>query len=250
MESQKLGKVINDYKAKSIDDERFFEILQNQIDVYEKEKDVFLALSLDLAMVKSKTDLSRAVETALKKLSEVKGYIVQLINDDGSTTSPYIYDSAMPFGNDPEFKEILAISFNIKDGLQDKVLKNTDPVLFNMPEEVKRISAPRYVRFWYSKGFNKMIGVPLRTGNKDLGILFIATDEGNMPQLKGICAQVSIAISNVIVNELLITYKKMLEMRKARLKEQINTVPIDPSGLEDFFEGVRYLMSRSTVGCP
>lgn len=250
MGSQKLGKVTNDYEARSIDDERRFEILQKQIEAYEKEKDVLQELSLDLAAVRNKADFFRAVETAMKKLSEVKGYVVLLINDDRCTTSPFIYDSKAPFSNDPEFKKILAIHFNIQDGLQDKVLKNTAPTLFNIQKEVSRGSAPRYVSFWYSKGFNKVLGVPLRAGDKDLGIFFIATDVDNMPPLKGICAQISLALSNMIVNEQLITYKKLLEMKNAQLKEQINTLYLDPSSFEKFCEGVRYLLARSTVGYP
>jgi formate hydrogenlyase transcriptional activator len=249
MENQKFGKVITDYKARSIDEDRFFEILQKQIEVYENEKDVLLTLSDDIAAVRSKADLSRAIETAIKKLSSVKAYVVRVTNDDGCTTSPFIYHSMIPF-SDREFKEIVAVNLNIKDGFQDKVLKNSGPMLFDIEEEVRRISAPRYVRFWYNKGFNKMIGVPLRTGNKDVGILFIVTDIVNMPLLKGVCAQISIAISNMIVNEQLIASKKMLAVGKSQLKEQINTICTDSPGLKKFCEGVRYLMLNSVVGCP
>jgi formate hydrogenlyase transcriptional activator len=190
----------------------------------EKEKSFLLEFSHDVAAVRSKDELSLAVEKAVKKLSLVKGYVIRLINDDRSTTNSYIYDTKISFLDDVEFKEIITRKFNIKDGLQDKVLQSNEPVLFKTEEEIRRSCAPRYVHFWNRVGFKKVIGVPLRTGNKDLGILFMETDAINMPLLKGICAQISIAISNVVVNEQLITYKKMLEVENDQLKEQINTI--------------------------
>jgi transcriptional regulator with GAF, ATPase, and Fis domain len=190
----------------------------------EKEKSFLLEFSHDVAAVRSKDDLSLAVQTAVKKLSSVKGYVIRLINEDRTTTSSYIYDSTIPFKDDSEFKVIVSEQFNIKDGVQDKVLKSTEPILFKTEDEIRRISAPRYVHFWSRVGFKKVIGVPLRTGNRDLGILFMETDVINMPLLKGICAQISIAISNVVVNEQLITYRKILEIENDQLKEQINTI--------------------------
>jgi formate hydrogenlyase transcriptional activator len=190
----------------------------------EKEKSFLLEFSHDIAAVRSKEELSLAVETAVKKLSSVKGHIIRLINDDGKTTSSYIYDSTIPFKDDPEFQQMIAMKFDIKDGLQDKVLRSSEPILFTTETEIKRSAVPRYVRFWKEVGFEKMIGAPLRTGSKDLGILFMETDVVNMPLLKGICAQISIALSNIIANEQNSTYKRMLEAENDQLKEQINTI--------------------------
>lgn len=188
----------------------------------EKEKSFLLEFSHDIAAVRSKHDLCLAVETAVKKLSSVKGYIIRLINDDQTTTSPYIYDSA--FKDDPEFMQMITMKFDIKDGLQDRVMSSTEPVRFITADEMRRGAVPLYVRSWNNMGFREMIGVPLRTGNKNLGILFLEMDVVNVPLLKGICAQISTAISNVIVNEQLITYKSMLEVENDQLKEQINTI--------------------------
>ncbi|SEM80497.1 Transcriptional regulator containing GAF, AAA-type ATPase, and DNA-binding Fis domains [Mucilaginibacter gossypiicola] len=190
----------------------------------EKEKSFLLDFSHDIAAVRSKHDLSAAVERAVKKLSSVKGYTVRLINCDGATTSTYIYDSTNTFKDDPEFRQMIAAKFPIKDGIQDKVLSNTEPVLFITNEEMRRAVVPQYVRTWSDMGLRKMLGVALRTGNKDIGVLFMETDIVNLPILKGICAQISTAISNVLVNEQLITYKSMLEVENDHLKEQINTI--------------------------
>jgi transcriptional regulator with GAF, ATPase, and Fis domain len=69
-----------------------------------------------------------------------------------------------------------------------------------------------------------MTGTALRTGNKELGVFWMETDKVNIPLLKGICAQLSVAISNVMVNEELTSYKQMLEVENDHLKEQIKTI--------------------------
>jgi formate hydrogenlyase transcriptional activator len=211
----------------------------------EKEKSFLLEFSHDIAAVRSKHDLSLAVETAMKKLSSVKGYVILLINDDQSTTIPYIYDSAIRFKDVPEFAQMIAMKFDIKDGLQDKILNSSEPILFITEQEMKRASVPQYVRAWSYLNLRQMIGVSLRTGSRDLGVLFMETDEINIPLLKGICAQISTAISNVLANEQLITYKSVLEVENDQLKEQINTIynssEIIGSGVE--MQTVYHLMS-------
>jgi transcriptional regulator with GAF, ATPase, and Fis domain len=190
----------------------------------EREKSFLLDLSHDIAAVRSKHDLSVVVQAAIKKLSPVKSYIIRLINNDGVTTSPYIYDSTTTFKDDTQVRQIITAKFDIKDGIQDKVLRSAEPVLFITAEEMKRAVVPQYVRIWSHMELRKMIGIALRTGNKDIGVVFMETDVINLPVLKGICAQISTAISNVLNNEQLITYKSMLEVENDHLKEQINTI--------------------------
>ena len=103
-------------------------------------------------------------------------------------------------------------------------MESDEPVFFNIEEEAKHENAPQYIHFWKRVEFLRMTGTALRTGNTDLGILWMETDDVNIPLLKGICAQISVAISNVIANEQLITYKQMLEVENDHLKEQIKTI--------------------------
>src|SRR5262249_7911486 len=154
-----------------------------------------------IAAVRSKEDLAQAVQQTVKKLSSVKGYVIRLINEDGVTMSPYIYDSTIPFANDPEFQFIRASKLKIKDGFQDRILASEEPIFFNIEEEAKNVHAPQYIHFWKRVKFLRMTGTALRTGNHDLGVLWMETDKVNIPLLKGICAQLSVAISNVMASE-------------------------------------------------
>lgn len=67
-------------------------------------------------------------------------------------------------------------------------------------------------------------GAALRVGNQNVGTLWLLTDEVNLTLLKGICAQISIAISNIRANDKVLTYKQRLEVENDHLKEQIQTI--------------------------
>ncbi|HEY2349132.1 MAG TPA: sigma 54-interacting transcriptional regulator, partial [Puia sp.] len=195
-----------------------------EIENKEKDKSFLLDFSQEIAAVRSKEDLAIAVQRSVKKISSVKGYVIRLINDDGTTMSPYIFDSTISFRNDPEFLFILSSKLKIKDGFQDKILASDEPIFFNIEEESKNVHAPQYIHFWKRVEFLRMTGTALRTGNKELGVFWMETDKVNIPLLKGICAQLSVAISNVMVNEELTSYKQMLEVENDHLKEQIKTI--------------------------
>ena len=211
----------------------------------EKEKSFLLDFSQDIAAVRSKEDLAIAVQRAVKKISSVKGYVIRLINDDGATMSAYIFDSTIPFKNDPEFLFIRNSRLPIKDGFQDKILASDEPIFFNIEEESKNVHAPQYIHFWKKVEFLRMTGTALRTGNKELGVFWMETDKVNIPLLKGICAQLSVAISNIMVNEQLTAYKQMLEVENDHLREQIQTIynfsDIIGSGAE--MQNVYHMMS-------
>ncbi len=70
-----------------------------------------------------------------------------------------------------------------------------------MNAEIAKGNTARYLELWKKIGFTSVIGTPLRTGDVTLGILWLGLEEINMPLLQGICAQISIAMYNIIANE-------------------------------------------------
>jgi formate hydrogenlyase transcriptional activator len=69
-----------------------------------------------------------------------------------------------------------------------------------------------------------MYGLPLRVSDKNIGTIWLLADGLSRLMLKGICAQISIAIANIQANEKLQTYKRRLEVENDYLKEQISTI--------------------------
>lgn len=174
----------------------------------ENEKSFLLDFSNDIAAVRSKADLAEAVCKSLKKLSSLDGYIIRKINEDQVTTSTYIYDESTASEDDELLREVIATKFPIEDGIQDRVLNSEIPLFFSVNAEISRGNTVRYVQLWKKLGFRTIIGTPLRTGDTTLGILWLCLEEINMPLLQGICAQISIAMYNIMANEEILRREK------------------------------------------
>jgi formate hydrogenlyase transcriptional activator len=190
----------------------------------ERDKSFLLEFSHDIASARTKDDLASAIYNSLKKISEIKTYFIRIINDDGTTMSPYMYNKNIFYKDDPEFIELLATKVKIKDGVTSTIMSGNIPVLIDVDEEFDRGNLEPYICFWKKVGFHKVVGTPLRTGDIDLGVLWVVTDKINMTILEGICAQISIAISNILANDQVLSYKQMLEVENDHLKEQIKTI--------------------------
>ena len=69
-----------------------------------------------------------------------------------------------------------------------------------------------------------MYALPLRVGDKNIGTIWLLANRLSQLLLKGICAQISVAVANIQANEKLLAYKKQLEVENDYLKEQIKTI--------------------------
>ena len=166
----------------------------------EKEKSFLLDFSNDIATVRTKEELARAVRTALSKLNPPGGFVIRRINEDNITMSPYIYDLSKT--HDPEIVSALEkAKYPVNDGLQNRVLNSAIPLLFNVEREIQRGISSAYLQYWRQMGFKDIVGIRLRNGETNHGALFLDIEEINVPLLQGICSQISIALANIMANE-------------------------------------------------
>ncbi len=166
----------------------------------EKEKSFLLDFSSNIATVRTKEELARAVRTALSSLNPPGGFVIRRINEDNTTMSPYVYDLSKT--HDPEMIRALERArYPIHDGLQNRVLNSSIPLLFNVDREIQRGITSSYLQYWKTMGFKEIVGIRLRNGETNHGILFLDIAEINIELLQGICAQISIAIANIMANE-------------------------------------------------
>lgn len=166
----------------------------------EKEKSFLLDFSSEIAAVRTKDDLARAVHGAFRKLNPSGGFVIRRINEDKHTLSIYVYD--MPnVKNRKIIKELENTSFEMNDGLQNRILNSAIPVLLNTEREIRRGITSTYLQYWKQLGIENFVGIRLRNGETNLGILLLDIDEINVRLLKGICAQISIAMANIIAND-------------------------------------------------
>jgi len=167
----------------------------------EKEKSFLLDLSRDIAKVRTKEDLALAVRTSLSKLNALKGYAIRKINEDGATMSSYIYDTGDSRPDKTLLDQVVKSSFLINDGLQNRVLDSSIPLLFNVDREIQRGITALYLKYWKQVGYKTTVGIRLRNGETNLGILWLGTEEINIPLLQGICSHISVAMANIMANE-------------------------------------------------
>lgn len=166
----------------------------------EKEKSFLLDFSSDIAAVRTKEELARAVRTALGMLNPQGGFVIRTINEDNATMSVYIYDLTKT--HDPKLVSALEKArYPINDGLQNRVFNSSIPLLFNVDREIERGITSGYLQAWKTMGFKDIVGIRLRNGETNHGILFLDIEEINIQLLQGICSQISIALANIMANE-------------------------------------------------
>lgn len=166
----------------------------------EKEKSFLLDFSSDMATVRTKEELAHAVHAGLKKLNPSGGFVIRRINEDNTTMSPYVYD--LKQGHDPKMINALENArYPINDGLQNRILNCNIPLLFNVEREIQRGITSAYLQYWKMMGFKEIVGIRLRNGETNHGILFLDINQINVQLLQGICAQISIALANIMANE-------------------------------------------------
>jgi len=167
----------------------------------EKEKSLLLEFSSDIAAVRTKEDLATTVRTFLNKVNPMRAYVIRKINEDESTLSAYVYDPGITKIDSKDLKELASTSFPINDGLHSRVLDSAIPLLFSVDREIQRGNGVNYLQYWKRMGHKNLVGVRLRNGETNLGILWLGIEEINIQLLQGICSQISVAMANIIANE-------------------------------------------------
>ncbi|UOQ69447.1 sigma-54-dependent Fis family transcriptional regulator [Hymenobacter volaticus] len=190
----------------------------------EQEKSFLLDFSQDIAGVRTKDDLQEAITSVLQRVLNIRLAMIRLIEDDGISLKPYMYDKTLFHGTEDAFTALFSQTISIDEYLTAKVLNSKCPVIFNVEEEDKKGKSALYLNLWKKIGLKNAYGAPLRVGDKNIGTLWLLTDEINLTLLKGICAQISIAIANIQANEKVLAYKQQLEFENDHLKEQIKSI--------------------------
>ncbi|MGA9650674.1 sigma-54-dependent Fis family transcriptional regulator [Pedobacter sp.] len=190
----------------------------------EREKTILLDFSSDIATVRTKEDLEQVISQVLQRLLHTKLTVIRLLKDDAYRLEPYMYDKGAAILADPLCLELLRKEMNVEEEIWRQLLASEEPVLFNIEHEIDRALDPGLVKFWKQNGVKRACGSALRVGNVDLGVLLLLTEETNIAILKGISAQISIAVFNIQTHQRLIDYKNQLEEENVHLHEQINTL--------------------------
>lgn len=167
----------------------------------EREKSLLLDFSSDITAVRTKEDLDIVVRSFLNKVNPLRAYVIRKINEDQATLSAYAYDPGTTKIDAKDLMKLSTSSFPIQDGLANRVLDSPIPLLFTIEREIQRGNGADYLQYWKRMGYKTIVGVRLRNGETNLGILWLGIEEINIQLLQGICSQISIAMANIIANE-------------------------------------------------
>lgn len=191
----------------------------------DKEKSLLLSFSHKIAAVRNKEELALAIEEAVSSLSSITRYVIRIISEDQQTQSLYIYDNKVRKTIEEQgYHFVLDAVYPVNDNVTNIVLSGNETIVYHLQDWIDQGKAPSYFNFWRSMGVEKCVATPLRTGNRNLGVLWVDSDDPDFQLLDCMCAQISIAMSNILAIEELIRYKKQLAIENTHLKEQIHSI--------------------------
>lgn len=182
-------------------------ILANEkIKKRDEEKNVLLSLSNEIAALKTRENLSLIVNTRIKKLLSVNEFGIAQVDEDGQTYSAFVLDFSDRTKSTPGFHVVTSARYSTDDPIFTKVRDARGPIWFDVAEVAAQTGMPEYVRFWKEAGHQYYLHVPLRVGGVLVGFVplhFESRDDSkaNSMLLNGICAQIGVAVSNILANE-------------------------------------------------
>jgi len=194
----------------------------DKITAKQEEQSFLLDFSKDITHIRNREDLKDAVFRVLAKTMHTKLAMIRIIADDGLHMPVFMYDPSLFAGAKEHFDKMATAQVTIREGYNMEVLASNEGIVFNVEEELKK--GNEYARLWKTTGLRNMYALPMRVGDSNIGTIWLLADKLSPLLLKGICAQISIAIANILANEKLISYKEQLEDENDYLKEQIKTI--------------------------
>jgi len=202
----------------------------------ENEKTVLLSLSNDVSLIRNKEDLLKFSKEKLKKMLPISHLLIFKMTDDEKRYFPYLLDPDSVCRHHPEYEQITQNPIPISDWISDQVFLADEMQVFDLSVLIKTDNLPDYLRMNYECGKKEVIYNAISVGNKKTGLLVIFTDanvgmdKNQLRLARGISAQLSRAVTNIIANEEIekqlkeiSDYKLQLENMNVYLQEEIQT---------------------------
>lgn len=197
-------------------------LAEEKVRIKQAEQSFLLDFSKDITHIRDREDLKTAIFRVLDKTMHTKLAMIRVIHEDGVQMPVFMYDASLFDKSKASFNKMAAAAVTVKEAYNMEVLASQEGMVFNVEEELKKGNA--YARLWKTTGLKNMYALPMRVGDKNIGTIWLLADKLSPLLLKGICAQISIAIANILASEKLLSYKKQLEEENDYLREQIKII--------------------------
>jgi len=195
------------------------------------EKSRLLDFGTAIASIRDKADLSRLMSKHVRELCPAVDYCLYWISDDKRSYAPYLWETAVLAKASAESDKLINGSYTVNDRVFTRLKAAGDVIVFEVPEECGYPGCPDYMHIIRDKGILRVIGFPLYVGHEMTGVFFanfdvILMSEANL--VKSLCAQLAVAVSNLIATERvkkqlteISSYKEQLEEERIYLKEEL-----------------------------
>ncbi|MCW3106353.1 MAG: family ATPase [Segetibacter sp.] len=231
---KKVANYLNNSLLKSICSQVSISILNilanDSIKKTESEKSLLLTFSTQIATARTKKDLAVIIKQYLRNIFMISEYIITIRNADKTTYSYFLHDLSVEEPTDEGFHMIINDSRPNKKTMTSTVLESEERFVFNIENDIKK--GNYYFpgeSFWKAAGAEDISGIRLMVANEDVGILWIQPGKINESLLRGISAQIAVAIANIVANERIEKqfeeindYKQQLEEEKSYLQEEVS----------------------------
>jgi formate hydrogenlyase transcriptional activator len=208
--------------------------LQAKIEHMERKDTLILSLRNAIASVRHKGDLLELIDQRLRALFDFDDFVICLINEDGQTHSPFVYNQGERFAETEGIAPKESRRYSLDDGMCRAMMNADKPIVFDVAEVLQWEDAPAWLGFWKNKGIQEMIGLQMVGPTGCIGFFYLYTKHKHSLQhalfdlLYGLSLQISVAIANIQANEKIElqlreinAYKEQLEEEKTYLKEEI-----------------------------
>lgn len=160
------------------------------------ERSLILSFSNDLATVGDTNGLQYIFRQYLKQLLKITEYIITICNAHDNTYTYFLHDMSTDDPTNEGAK--LRAGSPFAGPMTAAVLRSEDPVTFNLRElSGTHKYAIASASFWKTAGVENILGIRLKVSEEQIGVLWLQAGKTDMRLLKGISAQIAIAISNV-----------------------------------------------------
>lgn len=200
----------------------------------EKEKEILLTISKELTSVKERKDVLPILKNQFERLSFYNDIVITRVDDNKKTFSGFVVNEEDKRIEDPGYPEMKIAHHPFPDGVFELALRAEKPVIFNVEELAKKPAPLPYIKFIYENGTVEMIGISLRDGYKEIGVLFlfspkrISFSDLQLNLAQGIGNQLGTVVANILANEKLKEqldeinrYKEQLEEENVYLHQQV-----------------------------
>ncbi|WEA01798.1 sigma-54-dependent Fis family transcriptional regulator [Mucilaginibacter sp. SJ] len=228
-------------------------IANEEIKQSEREKSMLLSFSYELAEAHEMADLKRVLSHYLKEVFQIREFTLSVLSDDKRSHSYFMYDVSPQYEQSDAFQSIKDKTFAVEGALAGVILASDQPVTFDI-EKTLAEGKVSYVtgRNWLEMGAKEVLGVPLRAGNENIGILWTQPHLLAVRMIMGLGAQIAIALSNALAMEKnrkqlaeIQKYKQQLEEENLYLQEEIvGSQGNDIIGSGDEMKKVYHLLSQ------